>query len=76
LGINFLYVKVLSKKSSAKVNEGTIVPQTKNQMKSVEKIYRLYAAIYPVFWLFSQLDKLFSFRAGYVVIVEGIKRKT
>ncbi len=75
LGINFLYVKVLSKKSSAKVKEGTIVPQTKDQMKSVEKIYRLYSVIYPIFWLFSQLDKLLLFTAGYVIIVEGEKRK-
>ena len=73
LGINFLYVKVLAKKSKADVAEGTIAPQTQAQLKSVEKSYRLYSLVYPFFWLFSQLDKLLFFTSGYVVMVEGHK---
>lgn len=73
LSINFLYVKVLAKKSNATVEEGTIAPQTKDQLKSVEKTYRLYSLVYPFFWTISQLDKLLFFNEGYVVVVEGIK---
>lgn len=73
LGINFLYVNVLSKKSASGVKEGTIAPQTEDQLKSVEKTYRLYRLVYPFFWTFSQLDRLLFFGEGYVVIVEGEK---
>jgi SAM-dependent methyltransferase len=73
LGINFLYVKVLARKSRATVNPGTIAPRTEDQLKSVEKSYRIYSLIYPFFWMFSQLDKLLFFTEGYVVIVEGQK---
>lgn len=73
LGINFLYVNVLSKKNASAVKEGTIAPQTEDQLKSVEKTYRLYRLVYPFFWAFSQLDRLLFFSEGYVVVVEGEK---
>jgi ubiquinone/menaquinone biosynthesis C-methylase UbiE len=73
LGINFLYVMVLAGKSKAKVEEGTIAPSTKDQLKSVEKTYRMYALIYPFFWLVSRLDALFFFTRGYAVMVSGKK---
>jgi hypothetical protein len=74
LSINFLYVKILSKKSKSKVEEGTIAPATGDQLKSVEKTYRMYALIYPVFWLISRLDSLLFFSRGYAVMVSGRKR--
>ena len=73
LTINFAYVMVLSKKSKAKVDEGTIAPATQNQLKSVEKSYRMYAMIYPFFNLISKLDVLQFATCGYVVMVEGRK---
>ena len=73
LGINLLYVKVLSKKSNAPVEYGTIAPATKDQLKSVKKSYKLYSLIYPIFWLISKLDLIFFSSVGYVVIVEGKK---
>lgn len=76
LGLNFLYVKVLAGKSMAAVNPGTIAPRTEDQLKSVEKSYRIYSLIYPFFWMISQLDKLLFFTEGYVVIVEGQKRQS
>ena len=70
LSINFLYVKVLARKSKAKVDEGTIAPVSKDQLESVKKSYRMYAMVYPVFWLFSRLDYLILFTRGYAVVVE------
>jgi 2-polyprenyl-3-methyl-5-hydroxy-6-metoxy-1,4-benzoquinol methylase len=73
LSINFLYVKVLAKKSKTKVEKGTIAPATKNQLKSIDKSYKLYSLIYPLFSLISKLDGFFWFSEGYVVVVEGRK---
>jgi SAM-dependent methyltransferase len=74
LGINFAYVKKLSKQSAAPVAPGTIAPGTSEQLRSVQKAYRLYSAIYPFVWLVSRLDWLLFFTQGYVVLVEGRKR--
>ena len=49
----------------------TIAPQTSEQIESVGGAYRLYAAIYPIVRLFTQLDRLLFFTRGYVVLVEG-----
>lgn len=73
LCINFAYVKVLSKRSKAKVEDGTIAPTTKDQLKSVEKSYRLYSLIYPFFLFFSKLDALLFFTTGYAVVAEAKK---
>ena len=62
------------KKSKVEVEEGTIAPATKDQLKSVQKSYRIYSLVYPFFWLISQLDNLLLFTEGYVVIVEGRKK--
>jgi SAM-dependent methyltransferase len=75
LEINTLYVRVLAKKSRAKVEEGTIAPATRDQVKSVEKIIKLYALVYPFFWLVSRLDSLLFFSEGYVGIVEGQRQE-
>ncbi|MBT8088807.1 MAG: class I SAM-dependent methyltransferase [Gammaproteobacteria bacterium] len=71
LTINFLYVKVLAKRSKAEVEEGQIAPATKDQIKSVEKTYKMYSLIFPIYWLISRLDALLFFTEGYVVVVEG-----
>ena len=74
LTINFAYVKVLSRRSAAKVEEGQIAPATQDQLASVKKTYRIYALIYPIYWLISRLDALLFFLEGYVIVVEGRKR--
>ena len=71
LTINFLYVRVLAHRNNGTERPSSIAPQTREQLNSVEKTYRLYAAIYPVIWLFSQLDGLLFFTDGYVVVVAG-----
>ena len=73
LTINFLYVNILSKKSKAKVEKGTIAPATQDQLKSVEKTYRMYSLVYPMFWLISKLDCIFFNSVGHAVMVEGKK---
>lgn len=70
LAINFLYVKVLARKSRARVEEGTIAPVNRDQLESVKKSYRLYSLVYPLFWLVSRLDALVFFTRGYAVVVE------
>ena len=71
--INFVYVNVLSKKSEAKVEAGTIAPATHDQVKSIEKTYKMYSFVYPFFWLISKMDIFLFGSRGYVVIVEGKK---
>lgn len=73
LGINFAYVKYLSKRSEAKVEKGQIAPQNINQVKSVEKTYRMYSLLYPIFRVISKLDFLDRSRRGYAVIVAARK---
>jgi SAM-dependent methyltransferase len=73
LSINLLYVKVLAKKSKTHVKEGTIAPATKDQLKSVEKTYKLYALVYPFFRAVSSLDFLLNWTQGYVTMIEGKK---
>jgi 2-polyprenyl-3-methyl-5-hydroxy-6-metoxy-1,4-benzoquinol methylase len=73
LVINFLYVKVLSKRSEAKVEKGQIAPQNIGQVKSVEKTLKLYSLVYPVFLAISKLDILDRSPRGYAVIVAAEK---
>jgi len=71
LTINFLYVKILAKRSAAPVEKGQIAPATKDQLKSIQKTFKIYSMIYPIYWLVSRLDALVFFTEGYVVVVEG-----
>lgn len=74
LSINFLYVQILSKRNKTKVEEGTIAPATEEQLKSIEKTYKIYSLIYPFFKSVSLLDYFLFFTKGYVVIVEGERK--
>jgi SAM-dependent methyltransferase len=73
LSINYAYVNVLAKKSKTGVEAGTIAPATKDQIKSVDKTYKLYSFVYPFFWLVSKLDLIFFKSVGYAVMVKGRK---
>jgi 2-polyprenyl-3-methyl-5-hydroxy-6-metoxy-1,4-benzoquinol methylase len=75
LTINFAYVKLLAKRSAAPVEQGQIAPATKEQLKSVEKTYRMYSLIYPIYWLVSRLDAVLFFTEGYVIVVEGRRNR-
>jgi SAM-dependent methyltransferase len=73
LVINFAYVKVLSKRSQAKVEKGQIAPQNVDQVKSVGKTIKLYSLLYPFFLLVSKLDFLDLSKRGYAVVVAARK---
>jgi hypothetical protein len=73
LVINFAYVKLLSKRSQAKVKQGQIAPQNKDQLQSVGKSYKIYSLLYPFCLAFSKLDYLIQFTCGYAVVVEARK---
>jgi SAM-dependent methyltransferase len=69
LGINFAYVKFLGRKDGARVQDGTIAPSSREQLRKVEREYRLYAATYPLLFAISRLDVLLFFFTGYAVSV-------
>jgi SAM-dependent methyltransferase len=69
LALNFAYVKVLGRKGGAKVEQGTIAPAQRDQLRKVEREYRIYAAAYPLLLAVSKLDALLPFFTGYAVSV-------
>jgi SAM-dependent methyltransferase len=74
LVINFAYVKILSRKKGApEIAEGVIAPSSNDQLKSVEREYRLYAAAYPILRAIAALDWPISFLTGYAVSVVARK---
>ncbi|MHC4952283.1 MAG: class I SAM-dependent methyltransferase [Planctomycetota bacterium] len=66
LAINFAYMRVLAR---GKTRDGQIAPTSEDQLRKVEKSYRMYRVLYPFFWLWSQLDKLVFWGRGYAVAV-------
>lgn len=73
LSINLAYVKVLARRSRAKVQAGQIAPQSREQLKSVAKSYRWYARLYPVMRAVAGLDRLGPFGRGHAVVVVALK---
>jgi SAM-dependent methyltransferase len=69
--LNWTYVKVLNRRHHAPGSG--IAPSSLKKLNEVKKSYRLYALLYPLFWLFSRLDGLLFFSRGYAVIVEAVK---
>jgi SAM-dependent methyltransferase len=73
LGINFAYVKVLSRNGTSAAPKGTIAPSSSDQLRRVEKSYRMYSRIYPLMRAFSALDSLVPGEGGYAVAVTARK---
>jgi hypothetical protein len=72
--INFGYVKILARrKKGPRVETGTIAPASADQLRAVERTYRMYAMIYPFVRAFSSLDTLVPGRGGYAVAVTARK---
>jgi SAM-dependent methyltransferase len=69
LCLNIVYVKGLSRRANGNFQAGQIAPQNKSQIKSVEKFYRLYSYIFPIFLMISKLDAIIGFQSGYAVVV-------
>lgn len=73
--INFGYVKILSRrKQGNEVPEGTIAPNTEEQLRSVEKTYKMYSLVYPFVRAFSALDALVPGSGGYALAIAGRKQ--
>jgi hypothetical protein len=74
--INFGYVKILARrKKGPPVQTGTIAPGSADQLRAVERTYRMYAMIYPFVRAFSSLDWLVPGRGGYAVAVTARKAR-
>jgi len=73
LALNLLYVKVLAKRGRAPVRQGQIAPQSREQLTSVGKSYRVYALVHPILRIVSKLDFLDSSDVGYAVFVAARK---
>jgi SAM-dependent methyltransferase len=73
LMINFIYVKVLSKRGKAKAEKGQIAPQSKDQVESVNKSLKLYSLAYPLLLAISKADTFLRFTRGYAVVVAAHK---
>jgi SAM-dependent methyltransferase len=74
LALNFAYVKVLSRRTRGpELPKGTIAPSSAEQLRAVQKTYRMYALIHPMFKAFSWLDVLVPGRGGYAVAVAARK---
>ena len=72
LFINFAYVKILKKKSGKQDGTHAIAPGSQDDLQRVQKSYRVYALLYPLFRVLSALDAILFFRRGYAVVVESV----
>jgi SAM-dependent methyltransferase len=73
LMINVAYVKVMARRSRARVLVGQIAPQNQAQLKSVGKSYRLYGRFFPLLRALASLDRLGGSRRGHAVVVLATK---
>ncbi len=73
LAINFAYVKILSRRERTPAKPGVIAPASREQLGSVGRSYRLYAAVYPLLRAISSLDRLLFPFTGYAVSVVARK---
>ncbi len=67
--LNFVYIKILSRRPAEKRRDGHIRPSTQEEFASREKSFALYSLVYPVVWLFSRLDLLLFFQKGYSLMI-------
>ena len=74
LSINFIYVKILRQSADGEADPGEIAPPTEEKLESVGASYRIYSAIFPIYWLLSKLDHLLYAQEGYCVLIAGRKR--
>jgi SAM-dependent methyltransferase len=71
LAINFMYVKVLKKNDdNGDGDDHAIAPGTEEDLRKVQKTFRIYSMAYPVLKAVSLLDVL-VFTRGYAVVVEA-----
>ncbi len=60
------------KREKAASRKGLIV--VGEDLQRYRKLFRAYSAIYPIIWLFVQMDRLLFWRSGYMLIVKAKTR--
>jgi len=69
LAINFLYIRLYSRKFTGALRDGHIRPTTAEEFGSKKRTFKLYSLIYPLMWFLSRMDKLLFFQKGYSLLV-------
>ncbi len=72
--LNFVYVKLLSKKKEIALRNGVISPSSERDIETHQKSFQLYSLIYPCLFIITQLDNLFFFKKGYASLVWAKKQ--
>jgi SAM-dependent methyltransferase len=71
LAINFMWVKVLSRRKGATRAEGEIAPRNQAQLGSVGGAFKAYRAVFPLVRTVAALDALVPGQGGYAVGVRA-----
>jgi len=74
LMLNFLYIKLFSRKESFQLRDGHIRPSTSSEFKSSQKAFNLYSLLYPLIWMVTRIDKIFFFQRKYGLMVWAQKK--
>jgi 2-polyprenyl-3-methyl-5-hydroxy-6-metoxy-1,4-benzoquinol methylase len=69
----FLFSKMKKFKRDKSMGRGVLV--TGKEMKEYKRMFRFYSLVYPVLWLFAQLDHLLVFNSGYMLIARAHSNK-
>jgi hypothetical protein len=60
-------------KRAKKMARGVLI--TGKEMKDFERSFRFYSLVYPILWLFAQLDRLLILNSGYMIIARAKSNK-
>jgi SAM-dependent methyltransferase len=74
LVINFVYIKLLSRRRSVRRRDGHIRPASAEEFEAQEKSFALYSLVYPFIWMLSRLDSLLFFQKGYSLMIWARKQ--
>lgn len=74
LVLNFLYVKLLARGTSARRRDGHIRPSSREEFEAQKKSFALYSLLYPLVWMVSRLDSLLFFQKGYSLMIWARKQ--
>jgi 2-polyprenyl-3-methyl-5-hydroxy-6-metoxy-1,4-benzoquinol methylase len=66
-------VSVLKGKRQQQSKKGILVSE--NDLRQNQSMFRIYSLIYPMVWLFSQLDRFLFFTDGYMLIARAAVKK-
>jgi ubiquinone/menaquinone biosynthesis C-methylase UbiE len=62
-------VSLLQRRKRTSSSKGLLV--TQDDLQTNRSMFKVYALIYPVIWLFSRLDNLLFFTSGYMLIAQA-----